>query len=148
MAYNRSRQVTKIFLNDRLFDIDSINKNEFVFCSKVQKQRIEQVWIIVINNALDELVKIDDYEKRSLNIILFEEANEIVIKFKDSAGGIKKDILDDIFEPFISSKEHSGMGVGLNIAKKIVDEQDGKIKAYNEDFGAVFEIRLQKCEEE
>ena len=148
MAYNRSRQVTKIFLNDRLFDIDSINKNEFVFCSKVQKQRIEQVWIIVINNALDELVKIDDYEKRSLNIILFEEANEIVIKFKDSAEGIKKDILDDIFEPFISSKEHSGMGVGLNIAKKIVDEQDGKIKAYNEDFGAVFEIRLQKCEEE
>ena len=40
------------------------------------------------------------------------------------------------------------MGVGLNIAKKIVDEQDGIIKAFNEDFGAVFEIRLQKCEEE
>ncbi|MBP9490023.1 MAG: PAS domain-containing sensor histidine kinase [Aliarcobacter sp.] len=148
MAYNRSRQVTKIFLNDKIFDIDSINKNEFVFCSKVQKQRIEQVWIIVINNALDELIKIDDYEKRALNIILFEEENEIVIKFKDSAGGIKKEILNDIFEPFISSKVHSGMGVGLNIAKKIVDEQDGKIKAYNEDFGAVFEIRLQKCEEE
>jgi len=148
MAYNRSRQVTRIFLNDKLFDIDSINKNEFVFCSKVQKQRIEQVWIIVINNALDELVKIDDYEKRALNIILFEEENEIVIKFKDSAGGINKEILDDIFEPFISSKVHSGMGVGLNIAKKIVDEQDGIIKAYNEDFGAVFEIRLQKCEEE
>lgn len=148
MAYNRSRQVTRIFLNDRLFDIDSINKNEFVFCSKVQKQRIEQVWIIVINNALDELVKIDDYEKRTLNIILFEEADEIVIKFKDSAGGIKQEILEDIFEPFISSKEHSGMGVGLNIAKKIVDEQDGIIKAYNEDLGAVFEIRLKKCEEE
>ena len=148
MAYNRSRQVSRIFLNDKLFDIDSINKNEFVFCSKVQKQRIEQVWIIVINNALDELVKIDDYEKRALNIILFEEENEIVIKFKDSAGGIKQEILEDIFEPFISSKEHSGMGVGLNIAKKIVDEQDGIIKAYNEDLGAVFEIRLKKCEEE
>ncbi|MFY9087969.1 PAS domain-containing sensor histidine kinase [Arcobacter aquimarinus] len=148
MAYNRSRQVAKIFLNDKLFDIDSINKNEFVFCSKVQKQRIEQVWIIVINNALDELVKIDDYEKRALNIILFEEENEIVIKFKDSAGGIKQEILEDIFEPFISSKEHSGMGVGLNIAKKIVDEQEGIIKAYNEDLGAVFEIRLKKCEEE
>ena len=72
----------------------------------------------------------------------------MIIRFKDSAGGIKEEIINDIFEPFISSKEHSGMGVGLNIAKKIVDEQDGIIKDYNEDFGAVFEIRLQKCEEE
>ncbi|MGE4382987.1 MAG: PAS domain S-box protein [Arcobacter sp.] len=148
MAYNRSRQVCRIYLNEKLFDIDSLNKNEFIFCSKVQKQRIEQVWIIVINNALDELIKIDDYEKRVLNIFLFEEKDEIVVKFKDSAGGIKEDILEDIFEPFVSSKEHSGMGVGLNIAKKIVDEQDGNIKAYNEDNGAVFEIRLKACEEE
>ena len=148
MAYNRSRQVCRIYLNEKLFDIDSLNKNEFIFCSKIQKQRIEQVWIVVINNALDELVKIEDYENRVLNINLFEENNEIVVKFKDSAGGIKEEILEDIFEPFISSKEHSGMGVGLNIAKKIVDEQDGTIKAYNEDNGAVFEIRLNKCEEE
>ncbi|BAK72437.1 MAG: PAS domain S-box protein [Arcobacter sp.] len=148
MAYNRSRQVCKIYLNEKLFDIDSINKNEFVFCSKVQKQRIEQVWIIVINNALDELIKVEDYEKRVLNILLFEENEQIIIKFKDSAGGIKEEIINDIFEPFVSSKEHSGMGVGLNIAKKIIDEQEGIIKAYNEENGAVFEIRLKKCEEE
>jgi two-component system, sporulation sensor kinase A len=147
MAYNRSKQICKIYLNAKLFDIDSINKSEYEFFSKVQKQRIEQVWIIVINNALDELIKVEDYENRVLNINILEENNEIIIRFKDSAGGIKKEIIDDIFEPFISSKEHSGMGVGLNIAKKIVDEQDGVIKAYNEDFGAVFEIRLQKCEE-
>jgi two-component system, sporulation sensor kinase A len=148
MAYNRSRQVSKIYLNDRLFDIDSINKNEYTYFSKVQKQRIEQVWIIVVNNALDELVKVEDYENRVLNINIFEENNQVVVKFKDSAGGIKQEIIKDIFEPFISSKEHSGMGVGLNIAKKIVDEQDGIIKAFNEDSGAVFEVRLQKCEEE
>jgi two-component system sporulation sensor kinase A len=148
IAYNRSKQISRIYLNDKLFVIDSINKNEYIYFSKVQKQRIEQVWIIVINNALDELVKIDDYENRALNINILEDNNEIIIRFKDSAGGIKEDILDDIFEPFVSSKEHSGIGVGLNIAKKIVDEQDGIIKAYNEDFGAVFEIRLQKSEEE
>ncbi|MDZ7818030.1 MAG: PAS domain S-box protein [Aliarcobacter sp.] len=147
MAHNRSKQVSKIYLNEKLFDIDSINKNEFEFYSKVQKQRIEQVWIIVINNALDELIKIDNYENRALNIFLFEENKDIVIKFKDSAGGIKEDILENIFEPFVSSKEHSGMGVGLNIAKKIIDEQDGEIYAYNEDNGAVFEIRLKICEE-
>jgi len=147
MAYNRSKQVCKIYLNDKLFDIDSINKNEYEYFSKVQKQRIEQVWIIVINNALDELIKIEDYENRFLYINIFEKNDEVIISFKDSAGGIKKEIIKDIFEPFISSKEHSGMGVGLNIAKKIVDEQDGIIQAFNEDLGAVFEIRLKKCEE-
>ncbi len=148
IAYNRSKQISRIYLNNKLFSIDSINKNEFIFFSKVQKQRMEQVWIIVINNALDELVKVDDYENRILNINILEDNNEIIIRFKDSAGGIKEDILEDIFEPFISSKEHSGIGVGLNIAKKIVDEQDGIIKAYNEDLGAVFEVRLKKYEEE
>lgn len=148
MAYNRSRQVSRIYLNGKLFDIDSINKNEYKYLCKIQKKRIEQVWIIVINNALDELVKIDDYENRILNINIFEENNEVIIRFKDSAGGINKEIINEIFEPFISSKVHSGMGVGLNIAKKIIDEQDGIIRAYNEDFGAVFEIRLQKYEEE
>ena len=131
-----------------IFEMDSINKNEYIYLCKVQKQRMEQVWIIVINNALDELIKIDNYEDRILNINIFEDNNEIIIKFKDTAGGINKEIISDIFEPFISSKLHSGMGVGLNIAKKIVDEQDGKIRAYNEDSGAVFEIKLQKCEEE
>ena len=148
MAYNRSKQVSRIYLNKKLFEINSINKNEFTFYSKIQKQRIEQVWIIVINNALDELIKIEDYENRSLNIFLFEENDDVVIKFKDSAGGINQNIIENIFEPFVSSKEHSGMGVGLNIAKRIVDEQDGLIKAYNEDDGAVFEIRLKSYEEE
>lgn len=147
MAHNRAKQVSKIYLNKKLFDIDSINKNKYLFHSKIQKQRIEQVWIIIINNALDELVKTEKYENRALHIFLFEELDEVVIKFKDNAGGINKEIIEEIFEPFVSSKEYSGMGVGLNIAKKIIDEQDGKIKAYNEDDGAVFEIRLKSCEE-
>lgn len=145
MAYNRSKQVSKVYLNDTLFNIDNIDKNLFSFVSKVQKQRVEQVWIIILSNALDELVKVDDYEKRVLDIKIFEEENEIVVRFKDNAGGIKLEIMDTIFEAFVSLKDHSGMGIGLNIAKKIIDEQDGQIKAFNEDSGAVFEVRLKSC---
>ena len=148
MAYNKSKQISKIYINDKLFDIDNIDKNEYIFNSKVQKQRLEQVWVIILNNALDELIKINDYEKRAIYISIFEDESDIVIKFKDNAGGINKDIINDIFEPFVSLKEQGGMGVGLNIAKKIVDEQSGVIKAYNEDNGAVFEIRLKKFEED
>lgn len=142
MAHNRSKQISKIFLNGKLFDIDSMDKNEETFISKVQKQRVEQVWIIIINNALDELIKIEDYEKRLFTINIYEEKGSVFVRFKDNAGGIPLEIIENIFEPFMSTKEHSGMGVGLNIAKKIVEEQEGKIVAYNEDKGAVFEVNL------
>ena len=50
-----------------------------------------------------------------------------------------------IFEPFKGTKESSGMGIGLSIAKKIIQDQgDCKIEAYNEDNGAVFKVTLKK----
>ena len=143
MAYNRSKLISRIYLNDTLFDINNINKNAHTFYAKVQKQRIEQVWVIIVNNALDELHKIEDYEQRVLHINIFEQEGSIVVRFKDNAGGINEKIIHKIFEPFVSSKEHSGMGVGLNIAKKIVDEQEAKILAYNQDDGAVFEVQFE-----
>ena len=60
--------------------------------SNIQKQRIEQIWIIIINNALDELVKIEDYENRELKIDILEEKNNILVRFKDNAGGLNKEI--------------------------------------------------------
>ncbi len=35
------------------------------------------------------------------------------------------------------------MGIGLNIAKKIVEEQEGKIEAYNRQNSAIFEVKLK-----
>ena len=143
MAYNRSKQITPIMINNTIFDLDH-NKDEHIFISFVQKQRIEQVWIVIINNALDELVKVGTYEKRKLLITIDynKDKSEIIVKFKDNAGGISSNIIDHIFDPFISSKEHGGMGIGLNVAKRIIEEQKGGIIAYNEDGGAVFEVKL------
>lgn len=147
MAYNRSKQISRIYINNKLFTLGNMNKNEYKFICNIQKERIEQVWIIIINNALDELVKIEDYEKRILNINISEKKEHILISFKDNAGGISDDIIDNLFDPFISSKEHSGMGVGLNIAKSIIEQQNGEIIAFNEKDGAVFEITLKKSTE-
>ena len=36
----------------KFFDINNIDNNRFIFMSNIQKQRIEQIWIIIINNAL------------------------------------------------------------------------------------------------
>ena len=148
MAHNRAKHISKIYLNGEIFDINNIDNNRFIFKSNIQKQRIEQIWIIIINNALDELVKIEDYENRELKIDILEEKNTILVRFKDNAGGLNKEILKKLFEPFTSSKSQGGMGIGLSIAKKIIEEHNGSIKAYNEDNGALFEIRLKKIKED
>jgi len=146
MAYNVSKQISRIYIDKEEFKLTNIKKDQKTFFAKIQRQRIEQVWIIIINNAIDELKKVDNYDNRRLDIDIFEKDEYIVVKFTDNAGGIKPEILPNIFEPFTSSKKYGGMGIGLNIAKKIIDEQNGFIKAYNEKNKAVFEIKFQKCE--
>lgn len=142
VSHNSISQITNLYLNGKKFDMN-IDKNRFVFNAKVQRQRIEQVWIVIIKNALDQLIYIDDFEKRKFTIDISSTNDEIFVKFKDNGGGIDKSILENIFEPFVSFKEHGGIGVGLNIAKKIIEDQNGTIIAYNEDEGAVFEVRLK-----
>lgn len=146
MAYNVSKQVSKIYLNKKEFTPTSINKNDFEIFAKVQKQRLEQVWIIIINNALDALKGVENYELRGLYIDVFSKDDEVIVRFKDNAGGIDEKIIDKIFDPFTSSKTHSGMGVGLNIAKKIIDDHKGEIIAFNDEDGAVFEVKLKSQE--
>ena len=142
LSYNRSKQQSKIYVNGNLFALD-IKKDLCEFNCDIQKQRIEQVWIVIINNALDELVKIENYELRMLSINISKNEDNIIIRFKDNAGGIPANIINKVFDPFVSTKQSGGIGVGLNIAQKIIQEHQGFVKAYNEDDGAVFEIKLK-----
>ncbi|MDD2698952.1 MAG: PAS domain S-box protein [Arcobacteraceae bacterium] len=144
MVHNKSKQIAKIYINGTLFDI---NMDNSICCDCkvfVHKQRIEQVWIVIINNAIDELIKIEDYENRKLSIMIEDIEDKVMVYFKDNAGGIDEKILLNLFDPFISTKESGGMGLGLNIAKKIIDSNNGKIEAYNENNGAVFKVTLSK----
>ncbi|OCL99718.1 Sensor histidine kinase TmoS [Aliarcobacter thereius] len=148
MAHNRAKHIGKIYLNNRLlnFDEDLIIKDPLYIFG--QKQKLEQVWIIIINNALDELEKIAEYENRWLKIEVTSTEDMINIKFKDNAGGIPKEAMKKLFEPFNSQKEKGGMGIGLSIAKNIIEENGGKIDGYNDSLGAVFEINLGKYKKE
>jgi len=136
---SNTKQVTKIYINDKLFTLD-FPKNECDFVATIQKQRIEQVWIILINNALDELVKIEPFESRRLDIKIKQDGKNVIVEFSDNAGGINESIMKNIFDPFISTKSSGGLGIGLNLAKKIIDEHKGLISVQNIDDGALFRI--------
>ncbi|MDP7637916.1 MAG: ATP-binding protein, partial [Phycisphaerae bacterium] len=51
----------------------------------------------------------------------------IQVQVIDNGGGIEPDQLDDIFTPFFSSKGQKGTGLGLAVAKKVVEEHQGRI---------------------
>jgi signal transduction histidine kinase len=60
----------------------------------------------------------------------------------DRGAGIPEDKLKEIFEPFFTSKPE-GMGMGLSIARTIVEAHHGQIWANNRDHGgASFRVRL------
>ncbi|MDY0116876.1 MAG: ATP-binding protein [Sulfurimonadaceae bacterium] len=66
----------------------------------------------------------------------------IAIRFLDTGGGIDASILPTIFDPFTSKKDEGGMGVGLNVAQKIIHNHQGTISASNQENGALFELFL------
>ena len=67
---------------------------------------------------------------------------EAVIRVRDNGPGIPSHLLENIFQPFFTTKEQ-GTGLGLSIAQRIVREHGGTIEAESiEGQGAVFTIRL------
>ncbi|WP_428739185.1 response regulator [Sulfurimonas sp.] len=143
LSYNKAKQISEIRLQNEVFKI-GMDKEKFKYIANIQKQRIEQVFLIILNNALDALKKVEDFNKRLLEITIENEYKFIVVRFKDNGGGINENILPKIFDPFQSDKEEGGMGIGLNVAKKILDDHNGKIIPSNHENGALFEVYLPK----
>ncbi len=66
--------------------------------------------------------------KGEIEIRALETKNRIRLEIKDSGMGVKKDMLEKIFEPNFSTKD-MGTGLGLPIAKKIIEDHGGSIRA-------------------
>jgi signal transduction histidine kinase len=66
----------------------------------------------------------------------------LTLTVADTGGGLPAGLGEQIFEPFVSTKE-TGLGLGLSICKRIVEAHDGEIRAANlPEGGAVFTVRL------
>jgi two-component system, NtrC family, sensor kinase len=80
---------------------------------------------------------------------LFPPGQRLVeIRVADSGPGIPEDLLDRVFEPFMTTKEPGkGTGLGLAVTARLIDGMDGTIRAGNTDTGAEFTIRLPASDE-
>lgn len=106
------------------------------------KGRLVELFIILLDNAIK-------YSNDNSNITLDIEkiSGQIRINIKDEGIGISKEDLPHIFERFYradkSRRDTQGYGLGLSIAKKIIDSHRGSIKAESiPDKGSVFTVLL------
>ena len=113
---------------------------------KSLESELIQVLINIIKNAIDILSERD--QEREIWINAFEEQDNTYILIEDNAGGIDKQILSKIFNPYFSTKkEKNGMGLGLYMSQLIIQEHcKGSLQASNTDKGALFTIMLPNDE--
>jgi two-component system sensor histidine kinase HydH len=101
------------------------------------REQLRQLVLNLILNALDAM----PYGGR-LEIALKVESSEVLLTISDSGAGIRADILPRLFEPFATGKE-TGLGLGLVICQRIVEDHGGSLKGYNLPYaGACFEVHL------
>jgi len=108
----------------------------------VNKAQLHQVLLNIILNARDAMDSVPSGSRR-LHVTLrrepFEEIAHVLIA--DTGMGIAADRLDEVFEPFVTSKAH-GVGLGLAISRTIMADHGGDLRAESGEAGAVLHLTL------
>ena len=107
-------------------------------------ERLKQVFMNLLINSINAMpqggsltVSIDLVSSGTSS-----RPTHIEVRIKDTGQGISKEAQERIFEPFHTTK-NGGMGLGLSISRKIVEQHNGDIDLESEiDIGTTFTIRL------
>lgn len=110
------------------------------------ENEIQQVVINLLTNAKEALL-----ERKTAHpwIVLRTrvEKEKAVIRIEDNAGGIPPEIIGNVFDPYFTTKGERGTGIGLNLARMIVEKSlEGKITVHNGADGACFVVEVPRME--
>jgi PAS domain S-box-containing protein len=109
---------------------------------EVDLVQIEQVMLNLVRNAIDAMKQVDRNQRRLLLKTGRINTNEALVLVQDSGIGIPAKTQKHLFDAFFSTKK-SGMGMGLPISKKIMQDHKGKIEVESEQgMGATFRLIL------
>jgi signal transduction histidine kinase len=116
---------------------------------------------IIIENSVDDEVYVDNNKIKRTIINLVKNAIEAIpdnekiyisseaknkkwyITVRDTGEGIPNDLINNIFEPFVTKGKKGGTGLGLAICKKIIEDHNGNLTVENHpNGGACFKIEL------
>jgi len=109
--------------------------------AEIYPGEILQVISNVVFNALDSLPR-----EGTLCLRLRKRRGEIQLLIADNGHGIPKENLAHVFQPFFTTKEGRGTGLGLSLSKDIMDRHRGKIRIRSSDrpgkSGTTFKISI------
>lgn len=113
---------------------------------EVSPGELRQVFTNIISNAIDAMP-----QGGTLILEAIEDGQDVKLSFSDTGGGIKLEKIDEIFEPFVSTKGEKGLGIGLWISRNIVEKLGGSIQVHSTteggEHGTQFTITLPAVQE-
>ena len=122
--------------------IDTNIENDIMF--KCSKEEIEKLIGILLDNAIKH-----SYKKSIINVNVNKDKNNINVEIINKGDPIQPGDEEKIFERFYRAdksrnRDANRYGLGLAIAKNIVTNHNGTIKAYSKDGKTTFKINLKK----
>jgi signal transduction histidine kinase len=96
---------------------------------------LEQVVLNVVTNAMDAVAD-RPVSERAVMICTRSRGDAVELIVRDRGAGLPAGFEDRIFEPFVTTKA-AGMGMGLAVARSLVDNHGGGIRAANHPDGGV-----------
>jgi signal transduction histidine kinase len=105
------------------------------------KGEIQQVIANLLTNAIDATPESSKIRVRSRRIHR-EVADSVQISVGDCGPGIPPDLQERVWEPFFTTKQDVGTGLGLWVCKQIIERHNGTIRLHSTPQGTVFTIVL------
>ncbi|WP_057912880.1 histidine kinase N-terminal domain-containing protein [Peribacillus muralis] len=113
-----------------------IHPNFFITASK---DGLKQVFLNLFINSIDALK--DKEHPRILRIDSIIEENERIIRISNNGPVIASELIETIFEPFVTTKE-LGTGIGLYVCKKIIESNDGYMNCESNENATTFSLHF------
>lgn len=82
---------------------------------------LNQVWTNILDNAIDAMDA-----RGTIEIVTRRSGDDVVVELTDTGPGVPADLVDQIFDPFVTTKAPGeGTGLGLNISHTIITQKHG-----------------------
>jgi PAS domain S-box-containing protein len=88
----------------------------------VYASELRQVFTNLISNSIDAMA-----QGGKITIDVIEDGQDVKLIFSDTGSGIAPEKMEEVFEPFVTTKGEKGLGIGLWISRNIVEKLGGSI---------------------
>ncbi len=122
----------------------NFNKKDEEILLECDKEQITRVFINLIKNSIESIEqkveKNADFKKK-ISIDILSNNDHILISIEDNGIGFDKNNIEEILNPYYTTKKN-GTGLGLSIVNKIINDHKGELEFIPINDGAKIQIRF------